>query len=228
MRGVRRLAGPDTAAIVAITSIGHARLPLEARHALGISAALPSTASLRALRDVINKALKETGFSAPRAWNGFGGRAREQDVVDQTLRDLAEEATHVTGVPGAALYVKASPHDRFRAHVNWTGHDADRGSPFSLPYVFERVLETGDAFVLPDVAAEPLLAAPTATIHEVVRGLVAAPLVGWTGRVLGAVCVFDVKPLSMGAPGVNALRMLGRRVGAVLEALAPTQSIPTE
>ncbi len=228
MRSVRHLAGPDAAAIVAITSIGHRTLPLEARKALSISAALPSTASLTALREVINKALKETGVSVARAWDGFPGRAREQDVLDQTLRDLAEEATHVTGVPGAAVYVKASPYDRFRAHVNWTGPDPDRGSPFSLPYVFERVLATGVALVLPDVAAEPLLAAPTATVHEVVRGLVAAPLVGGTGRVLGAVCVFDVKPLSMGVGGVNTLRALGRRVGAVLETLAPTQAGPTE
>jgi diguanylate cyclase (GGDEF)-like protein len=229
MRAVRHLAGPDAAAIVAITSIGHTRLPLEARKALGISAALPSTASLKALREVIDKALKETGVSVPRASDASEGRAREQDVVDQTLRDLAEEATQVTGVPGAAVYVKASPHDRFRAHVNWTGNDADRGSPFSLPYVFERVLETGVALVLPDLATEPLLAAPTATIHEVVRGLVAAPLAGGTGRVLGAVCVFDVKPLSIGAAGVNALRALGRRAGAVLEALAPTRAaVPPE
>ena len=229
MRAVRHLAGPDAAAIVAITSIGHARLPLEARNALGISAALPSTASLKALREVIDKALKEIGVSVPRDSDGSEGRAREQEVVDQTMRDLAEEATQLTGVPGAAVYVKASPYDRFRAHVNWTGNDADSGSPFSLPYVFERVLETGLPLVLPDLAAEPLLAAPTATIHEVVRGLVAAPLVGGTGRVLGAVCVFDVKPLSVGAAGVNALQALGRRAGAVLEALAPTQAgVPPE
>jgi len=228
MRAVRHLAGRDAAAIVAITSIGHARLPLDARKALGISATLPSGASLKALREVIDRALKETGVSVPRESDASEAGAREQDAVDQTLRDLAEEATQLAAVPGAAVYVKASSYDRFRAHVNWTGNDAD-ASPFSLPYVFERVLETGVALVLPDLAAEPLLAAPTPTIHDVVRGLVAAPLVGGTGRVLGAVCVFDVKPLSVGAARLNALQALGRRAGAVLEALAPMQaSAPPE
>jgi diguanylate cyclase (GGDEF)-like protein len=125
-------------------------------------------------------------------------------------------------VPGAAVYVKTQPHGRFRAHVNWVMQDADPRSPFSLPYVFERIQETGAPLILPDLTPQPADAVQRGSIDDVIRGLAAAPLIGRAGRVLGTICVFDVKPLSP-AVDVDALLALGRRVGPMLEALAPAQ-----
>jgi hypothetical protein len=71
------------------------------------------------------------------------------ESIDHTLRDLADEATALTGVQGVAVYVKAAPRDRFRAHVTWSVNDADLRSPVCLAYVFKRVVETGGPLVRP-------------------------------------------------------------------------------
>ncbi|MEK7874413.1 MAG: beta-ketoacyl synthase N-terminal-like domain-containing protein, partial [Chloroflexota bacterium] len=51
------------------------------------------------------------------------------------------------------------------------------------------------------------------TVEEGVRALVAVPLLGGQGRVVGALCVFDVKPLRIDTPQLEALKALGRDFG---------------
>jgi CheY-like chemotaxis protein len=218
MRALRRQAGPQAAAIIGLTSVIDAsRLSPQARRALGVSATLPPTVGPDALRDAIGRALNQIGVVVPSAAGPSAEPQPTPDSIDQTLRDLADEATVLTGVPGVAVYVKAAPHDRFRAHVSWNENDEGLRSPFSLPYVFERVVETGGPLVLADLAAQPVAAAPTRSLQEAVQGLVAAPLIGSTGRVLGAICVFDVRPIDLRGANVDGLQALGRRTGPIIE-----------
>jgi CheY-like chemotaxis protein len=219
MRALRSQAGPQAAAIIGLTSVNDAsRLSPQARRALGISSLLPHTVRPDVLREAIDRALGRIGIAVPSAAVPSAEPEHTPASIDQTLRDLAEEAAALTGVPGVAVYVKAAPHDRFRAHVSWTVNDSGLQSPFSLPYVFERVVETGRPLVLADLAAQPVAAARTRTLHETVRGLVAAPLIASTGRVLGAICVFDVRPIDVGGSNVDGLQALGRRAGPMIEA----------
>jgi diguanylate cyclase (GGDEF)-like protein len=223
-RALRSLAGPHAAAIIGLTSVTAPRLSLEARKALGINSVLPYTARADALREAIDRALEPMGISVPSPLPQSTGRGHEPASIDRALRDLADEATRLTGVPGVAVYVKAAPHDRFRAHVSWHVEDANLRSPFSFPYVFERVVETAGPLVLADLASQPFAAAARIpTVREAVRGLVAVPLVGTTGRVLGAVCVFDVKPIAIGGANVDGLQALGRRMGPMIEAVSPME-----
>lgn len=224
IRALRSLAGPQAAAIIGLTSVGAPHLSLEARKALGINSVLPYTASPEAWREAINSALEKAGMPMPSTVSPSTEQRREPESIDRTMRNLADEAAELTGLPGVAVYVKAAPHDRFRAHVSWNVKDADLRSPFSLPYVFERVVETAGPLVLADLTSQPLSVSRTATVHEAVRGLVAVPLLGSTGRVLGAICVFDVKPIAIGGANVEGLQALGRRMGPMIEAVVPRRA----
>ena len=218
MRALRSKAGPHAAVIIGLTSVNDAsRLSPQARRALGISSLLPHTVRPDVLREAIDRALEQIGVAAPGAAVPSAKPEHTPESIDHTLRDIADEATALTGVPGVAVYVKAAPHDRFRAHVSWNEKDAGLRSPFSLPYVFKQVVETGGPLVLADLATQPVAAARTRTLHEAVRGLVAAPLIGSTGSVLGAICVFDVQPIDVGGATVDGLQALGRRAGPIIE-----------
>ena len=118
--------------------------------------------------------------------------------------------------------MKAAPHDRFRAHVSWNVDDADLRSPFHF-HVFERVVETAGPLVLADLVAQP---SPRLRHPPFTRRFAASSrtLIGSHGRVLGALCVFDVKPIAIGGANLDGLQALGRRVGLMIEALAPMPS----
>src|SRR5207247_1577082 len=73
----------------------------------------------------------------------------------------------------------------------------------------------------PDLTAKPLAALP-ASLRRAVRGLVAVPIVGAENRIVGTICVFDVKPLVLGGAELDALRTLGR--SAVAES-SPLESL---
>jgi diguanylate cyclase (GGDEF)-like protein len=77
--------------------------------------------------------------------------------------------------------------------------------------VFGWILETGEALVLPDLTAQHLSDLSTSSVQDVVRGLVAVPIVGADQEIVGTICVFDLKPLTFGDDVVEALKALGRQ-----------------
>jgi len=80
--------------------------------------------------------------------------------------------------------------------------------------LFDKVASVG-MFEHVGVARFPEPVARSAVATE--RALVAVPLIGDRDRVVGALCVFDVKPLNITAPELDALKALGRDYGFVLE-----------
>lgn len=132
--------------------------------------------------------------------------------VHRVMADLAEKAQQVCRTPGTAVYVRAPGTADFRATVAWTSDELIPNSPYHLPRVFGWIQETGEAVVLPDLTKQPLPGAPTATFQDVVQGLVAVPIVSATGDIIGTICVFDVKPLTVEDVDVDALKALGRSV----------------
>jgi CheY-like chemotaxis protein len=136
--------------------------------------------------------------------------------VDRLMRGLAESARLLCGTSGAAIYLKALGETRFRAFVTWTSDTESPESPYYMPRIFDWVLETGESLVLPalDVEQLPMV---TSTAPDTVRGLVAVPIVSRdraTGseQAIGTICVFDVRPLRVDAPQIDALKALGRNV----------------
>jgi diguanylate cyclase (GGDEF)-like protein len=134
------------------------------------------------------------------------------EELHEMMAALAEKARHLARTPGVAVYLRAPGTTQFRASVTWTSDSPIPHSPYYMPRVFGLILETGDALVLPDLAAQPITDAPISTLQDVVRGLVAVPITGPNGQILGTICVFDLKPLALTDAYVDALKALGRRV----------------
>jgi diguanylate cyclase (GGDEF)-like protein len=76
--------------------------------------------------------------------------------------------------------------------------------------VFGWILETGEALVLPDLTGHQLAEVSTTSVQDVVRGLVAVPIVGSDGQTIGTICVFDLQPLTFGDEVIDSLKALGR------------------
>ena len=132
--------------------------------------------------------------------------------LHQTMTELSEKARQLCGTPGVAVYLRASAETQFRASVTWTSDAPIPHSPYYVPRVFGWILETGEALVLPDLATQPLSDVPTSTLQDVVRGLVAVPIVSTDQQIVGTICVFDMKPLTLGDADVEALKALGRGI----------------
>src|SRR5581483_10546651 len=124
--------------------------------------------------------------------------------IDALVAQLADKASKVCRTPGVAVYMKVPGATQFRASVTWTSDAPIPHSPYYIPEVFGRILETGEALVLPDLATQPLAGVPTATLEDVVRGLVAVPVYGDGNEVVGTICVFDLQPLTLSVIEINA------------------------
>ena len=217
MSALRAVAGPKDAAIIALSPLNDLhRISPEARTRLGISSVLPHTATTGAFRAAVEKALEEVGLLDPTE-QAAAIPQHVHDVVGEILRDVTSRAARVAGAPGSVAYVQISGLEQFRAHVDWVSHRDDPQSPFAVPYAFEWVLRTGDVLVVPDVDTQPVFSRSSDALRDSVRALVAVPLIGDHDRVVGALCVFDVKPLNITAPQLDALKALGRDYGFVLE-----------
>lgn len=172
---------------------------------------LGGSVSPAVLRGAIERALRSgagaTGPSSPSS-------APTADDIHQAMTELSEKARQLCGTAGVAVYLKGAQDEQFRASVTWTSDAPSPHSPYHLPRVFDLILETGDALVLPDLASQPLSDVPTSTLQNVVRGLVAVPIVSGNEQIVGTICVFDVKPLTLGEAEVNALKALGRSLAA--------------
>jgi diguanylate cyclase (GGDEF)-like protein len=132
--------------------------------------------------------------------------------LHEIMAALAEKARHLVRTPGVAVYLRAPGATQFRASVTWTSDSPIPHSPYYMPRVFGWILETGEALVLPDLAKQPLTDAPTSTLQDVVRGLVAVPITAPSGQIVGTICVFDLKPFNLSDVDVDALKTLGRSV----------------
>lgn len=137
--------------------------------------------------------------------------ALSADDIYQTMTELSEKARQLCGTAGVAVYWKAAGETRFRASVTWTSETPIPHSPYHLPRVFDRILETGEALVFPDLATQPSSDVSTSSVQDVVRGLVAVPIVSGDQQVVGTICVFDLEPLTVGSEVVDALKALGRQ-----------------
>jgi CheY-like chemotaxis protein len=152
-----------------------------------------------------------SAVSAPAAAATVAEPVAASDDVERRITALAEEARQVTGASGAAVYLRAPGDTHFRASVSWTSDAPMPPSPELLPRVFEQILQTGEAIVMPDVAAARAGGEALQGFEETVRGFAAIPILAADGEIVGAIFTFDVVPLTLSDENVAALKALGRR-----------------
>lgn len=215
---LRAISPPEhSSIIVTATAAGIGRVPDRSHPELAIGAVVPHGAPDHILRQAIENGLRAVGCAVPHAAEEVTRRSR-LTVAEDLLRDATTSAMRLTAARGAAVYVKMYPLEEFRAHVDW-GSKAYEQSPLAAPFVFDRVLQTGDAIVIPDVDRRPTDADRTVTLSEVLRGVAAVPIRNSAGGVTGALCVFDVTPLALDRSTLDRLTALGSELGRRLDTI---------
>ncbi|MEO7158734.1 MAG: diguanylate cyclase [Vicinamibacterales bacterium] len=166
---------------------------------------LSDTAPRAAMRAAIANAIapQRTAGATPAAESGS-----ESDDLRQQMTDLSNRARQLCGTPGVAVYMKAPGDTRFRATFAWISDDLMPHSPHHLPRAFERITQTGESIVSRDLRAGEADAAAAGDGADAVRGLAGVPIVSH-GELLGAICVFDIKPLQISESSLTQLRLLG-------------------
>jgi diguanylate cyclase (GGDEF)-like protein len=149
-----------------------------------------------------------------------GTAAPLPEQADKIMKALAEKAQHLCDTAGVAVYLKAVGDTGFRTFLNWTSGESMPHLPYAVPRAVDRVIETGRT--IPDTRGhESSNDVPRDAIDDLTRGLAAVPIV-FDDEVIGAICIFDVKPLALDDRNVAALAALGRN--AFSNALVTTSS----
>jgi diguanylate cyclase (GGDEF)-like protein len=222
MKTLRRMAGPERTGIIALASVNDlGLLTPTVRRDLAISAVLPHAVSAGAFRAAVERALTETADARAASSQRHAPDSTDADVVGEILRDVTGRAARLAKASGSVAYVELGGVSRFRAYVDWISDRSDRSSPFAVPYVLEWIERTGNALIVPDLEAQPIFRRRSETLPDVVRGLIAVPLAGAKRPVVGALCVFDVKPLMITSEQLEGLKHLGIDAGALLERHLP-------
>jgi diguanylate cyclase (GGDEF)-like protein len=175
---------------------------------------LSSTAAATTLRSTIGKVLQTysdqtlpTSSATPDNSDG-----------DKIMKALADQTRRLSDAPGIAVYLKAPGDTAFRTLLSWASEDSIPHLPYALPRAFNHVVETGRAVMLPDIRdlARSEDVAQEA-VEESTRGLVAVPIM-FAKQVVGAICIFDVRPLVLTDRDLATLSALGK------DAFAPAAS----
>src|SRR5690242_20074935 len=176
-----------------------------AAHRLGGSNVriLSGTAAPAVLRGAIERALR-----AAMSATSDPSPAALADETHRAMTELADRARTLARTAGAAVYLRAAGQAKFRAAVTWTSDVPIPEAP-QLPRLLEVLGESGEAVIVPDLSTHPLPGIPRAPHAEGIRGIAAVPIVSGRGEIIGAICVFDVKPLDLTDADVDALRVLG-------------------
>jgi diguanylate cyclase (GGDEF)-like protein len=151
------------------------------------------------------------------------GDTRTLDQTEESMGALAAKARSICRTAGAAVYLKAPGDGEFRTVVKWDSEEAIPHSLADMPRIFDWILKTGEALVLPDVPRQRA-GTPPLRLRDNLRGLVAVPIVGAEQQTIGMLCVFDVRPFKFDSTDIDALKALGRSgpAGAGVPAVAET------
>jgi diguanylate cyclase (GGDEF)-like protein len=167
-------------------------------------------ASRAMVRGAIERAL-ERQAPPPRAEAVRSALTAEQ--IQRVIAELTYEARQIVQAAGVAVYLQAPGEQAYRATFSWESDHPIPSSTTSLPRAFHEIAAHGRSVYTP--ALTP--AANAAGTGDALRGLVGVPIAR-DGEVLGALCVFDIVPISMSHGQIVALERLGR---AVIGAIAP-------
>jgi CheY-like chemotaxis protein/GGDEF domain-containing protein len=138
-------------------------------------------------------------------------QATAAETVYATMSGLSEKARQISQAAGVAVYFRDAPDQRFRSTATWLPDEPTPRSLDPLPIALNRILETHEAMVVMDLAANRAPGSPPLAADEL-HSLIAVPIAGTApGEIAGMLCVFDIKPLALGNSKIAALKALGER-----------------
>jgi diguanylate cyclase (GGDEF)-like protein len=125
------------------------------------------------------------------------------------MSELSRNARQLSTAAGVAVYFRAPGEAKFRASVSWTSDTPIPNTPAWMPHVFSSVLDSARPLIVPDLSVDSIPSTVAPALRDGIAAIAAVPVAGARGEVAGMICLFDNKPLALGAAQLDALRALG-------------------
>lgn len=138
--------------------------------------------------------------------------------ISDTIDRVASDVSRRFSVGLVLVSVLIGEQEWFRIHVNLSQRPAaGRTSPRSWSFV-RQVLEAREPLVVPDVTQHPVFSRTAFPPAGTLRGYAGVPVMTPTGTISGALCLFDLEPLTLDARALDALSETAHRLALELEA----------
>jgi diguanylate cyclase (GGDEF)-like protein len=215
---LRRISGPTGPPVVVVSAskeLSGAAWNLKER--LGVTEILAADATESQALETLALALPAlrhpgSALDKPLA-SGVAHERWISETIDRYIADVARRFN--VGVALASVTVGGQ--EWFRMHVNQPRRALSQGRSLRDWSFIRQVLEGNEAIVVPDVQQHPVFAQTEFPPAGTLRGYAGVPLFATSGRVAGAMCLFDLEPLSLDARALDALTEIGRRLALELD-----------
>lgn len=219
LRELRNHATPAEAAAIVVS--GHSAVRTAARRlaeSLGIAQVLPFDVDRPALREAVEKTLKEmpprqtAAPAAPSPAAGVAPGGAEDAIETAVIAAARRFRTAMT-----LAYVRRGKTESLQGYFSVT----DAAGAISADHVlsFLRQVATGsDPLIVPNVSSYPALEEIAPGGLPLVRGFAATPLATRSPEISGALCLLDTKPLTIDATDLEAFEALARDLTRELDA----------
>jgi diguanylate cyclase (GGDEF)-like protein len=218
LRRIAPVSAPPVLVISSSKEMSGAAWNLKER--LGVTELLPADAGEEAIRETLGRLVPALRTSA--VGRHDPGEAvpapRQQRWVAELLDRVLADVVHRFSSTLAVVSISLHGHEWFRVHVHAPAHPlTGRVSPRSWSYI-RQVIEGGEPLVVPDVLQHPLFAHDVFPPMGTLRGYVGVPIRTTGQAVDGALCLFDLEPLTLDARAMDALSETAHRLAIELEA----------
>ena len=218
LRRIAPEAGPPVIVISSSKELSGAAWNLKER--LGVTELLTGDASEDRIRDAIGRLLPAL---SPRARQVTSALVAPPTVlqdrwVSETIDRVAADVARRFSVGLTLVSIVIGEQEWFRIHVNLSQRPlAGRTSPRAWSFV-RHVLEAREPLVVPDVTQHPVFSRAVFPPTGTLRGYAGVPVMTPTGTISGALCLFDLEPLTLDARALDALSETAHRLALELEA----------
>jgi diguanylate cyclase (GGDEF)-like protein len=212
---LRRLSGQSGPPVVVVSSskeLSGAAWNLKER--LGVTELLPADATEAQAEDTLSRVLPRPVQGAD---DSAASTAAHERWVADTMDRYAAEVARRFSVGLVLVSAVIGTHEWFRVHVNQSRRALGKSvSPRTWSFL-RQVLEGHEPMVVPDIQQHPFFARAEFPPSGTWRGYAGVPVLSASGKVDGALCLFDVEPLAFDARALDALAETGRRLALELD-----------
>ena len=218
---LRRIAtegGPPVIVISSSKELSGAAWNLKER--LGVTELLPGDASEEHVRDAVARLMPTLRYRARQAASAFvpPPTVLQDRWISETVDRVAADVARRFSVGLTLVSILIGEQEWFRIHVNLSQRPlAGRTSPRNWSFV-RQVLEAKEPLVVPDVMQHPVFSRIAFPPAGTLRGYAGVPVLTQTGTISGALCLFDLEPLTLDARAMDALAETAHRLALELEA----------
>jgi diguanylate cyclase (GGDEF)-like protein len=210
--------GPPVLVISSSKELSGAAWNLKDR--LGVTELVPADAPEEVIRDAIDRVMpgvRQHAHEAHAPIEPSSAVLHDRWIADTLDRMVADVARRFS-VPVVLVSTMIGDREWFRVHLNVSPRPvAERTSPRTWSFV-RQVIEAREPIVVPDVLQHPVFAKNVLPPLGTLRGYVGVPVMTRDRAIDGALCLFDVEPLTFDARAIDALADAAERLAVELQA----------